>query len=118
MGHNRSSKVELKGSPRRAAPPAASPSPGGAATATMWVAAAHLHSLGVGALMGAIHALTGPDHMSALITIAVNGGCAHAQLPAAPNCGPVLPSPFHPAAGLLCGSESAGVSVTRSDFSW
>ena len=55
----------------------------------MWVAAAHLHSLGVGALMGAIHALTGPDHMSALITIAVNGGCAHAQLPAAPNCGPV-----------------------------
>lgn len=33
---------------------------------------ARAHAFGTGLLMGAIHAVTGPDHMSALITIAVN----------------------------------------------
>ena len=37
---------------------------------------AHIHSLGAGLAMGMIHAVTGPDHMSALITIAVNQRCA------------------------------------------
>ena len=40
----------------------------------------HMHSLGAGALMGVIHALTGPDHMSALITLSVNNRCAAAFL--------------------------------------
>lgn len=41
----------------------------------------HLHSMGAGALMGMIHAVTGPDHMSALLTLAVNHErCAAAWL--------------------------------------
>ena len=45
---------------------------GGASTS----ATTHWNSVGAGALMGMIHAVTGPDHMSALVTIAVNQKCA------------------------------------------
>ena len=40
----------------------------------------NLHSLGAGTLMGMIHAVTGPDHMSALVTLSVNQRCAAAWL--------------------------------------
>ena len=41
----------------------------------------HLHTLAVGCVMGTIHTVTGPDHMSALVTLAVNHQhCAAARL--------------------------------------
>ena len=44
-------------------------------------ASGQLHAFGLGCLMGTIHAVTGPDHMSALVTLAVNHHrCAAAWL--------------------------------------
>ena len=61
---------------------AANISDANASTAVDTVSAleAQMGALRLGALMGMIHAVTGPDHMSALITIAVNQRWAAAWL--------------------------------------